>query len=135
MDSQASGDQTSMAVTSKSYGNVTVGSGASAVLGDVSKDVNIHGGLHLHYPSPLEAIAVAGKVTEFLDVSDKLLRLGCWLEEPSTVPTDEDAKRLLDLLTNLSYSISQLGFTQDGGSNSETGPVQTQVITNSTNIK
>ena len=89
----------------KNYGRTSVGEGSSAHLGDVlrhSQDVTINGGLHLHYasPMPMQAVAMAGKVMEFLDVVDKMLKLGRTIVQSLTV-NHESAQDLANLLMSL----------------------------------
>lgn len=116
----ASHEQCSLDRTAqKRYGDTLVGEGASAHLGDVShysQDVNIHGGLHLHYasPVPLQAIAAAGKVIEFLDVIDRLLRLGRQLDRNPTAASRQDIQNITNLLKDLQSTFTGLGGAENG---------------------
>lgn len=130
MDGSADDSQSTGSAKSKSFGDTTVEPGASAHLGDVSNDLNIHGGLHLHFASPLETIALAGRVTELLDVSNKLLQLGSWLEEPTTESSHQDVTKLVALLKSLSSIVSRLYSPQDAAFNSTRASAQNKVIDN-----
>lgn len=69
---------------SKSYSNTVLRDNTHAVFGDVSQDVHINGGLHLHFSTPLQAINVADSIAQFLHVGDQLLHIGRRLERNGT---------------------------------------------------
>lgn len=72
--------------SASSYGNTTLNHGASAHLGNnnVTNNVRIAGGVHLHLPEPSAYITASNQVVALLDVVDRLQKLGSKLAKSHT---------------------------------------------------
>ena len=86
----------------KSYGHTTIGNGARAHLGDVSQDLNIHGGVHIHVHGHLwDVISVTDEVIQLLHFYTDVLRLGIRLRYDNKYAQWSDVVNLRDFLLNL----------------------------------
>jgi len=97
----------------KSYGHTTIGNGARAHLGDVSQDLNILGGVHIHMHDHLwNVVSVTDEMIQLLHFYTNVLRLGLRLRHDNKYVQWSDVVNLRDFLLNLPSMQARLRIAQ-----------------------
>lgn len=127
------------------YGDATISQDAHVVQGDisnVSNDVHISGGLHLHFKPRLSELDIASTVVELQELSRKLLALGSRLQEsqrsqdrkPLAHLDDlnkdldpEDAAQLDNLCGELDRVLDRLMYHRAESTTIDHGEIETEV--------
>lgn len=90
----------------KSYGDTHIGNGAHAHLGDV----NINGGLHLHFHSALSILTATDCVAQFLELNSSLLTTGPRLSDGEASTLQTEIAQIFDLLRTLPIITTQFAI-------------------------